>query len=606
MINVFKDFENEELRQKEQKAKETLTKGMETYRKLLEELEKNCKETLDWNSEIDTDTLEEQEEKQEEIKQHYRNQRNLTNLHYTMVISSFISSMEEIDDIKTYQYIVTLKSTFKSKKQLEIDFKDTVNSITSDDFRKWLLNPEENRFKYIAANVEDGKKIKYSRKELNTFLDSVTEPFTKALEALGDDKELRNTFKEVKAYKEKGLANENFFILNYNDTDNNYNKTSELEKSIQRLIGGEPYTIDNSLLQYKDYTKLTGIIPTILDKEISGLDKEISGKLSVIDNKMFEQIRKKSLFMYDEIKSLKSEKEKEKYFNDRDNFKISLTIDEYANAYGLDVSNKNTKDYVRREMTSSIIRLRSLTLYLSDDKYKEELGFDTHKNIVFGIISNASVPTEELRTSTYNIELNSTYMRVVTSEASKPSISIQSSKARKRIKGKGSKFSHALADTLLDNYRKLNNYNTKGKNGSTKEANYNRLKVRTIFNRLEDEGAFINSAKKETQWRDRKKDILENALDELQKKEIINDWSYLVGKKKYYREAIEEDRKLSKDEWLNLNVWYEWNDNKGEIKEILDNAKKTRKKKRDIKQRAIKKNMEKSEAKKKLQEKESL
>lgn len=606
MINVFKDFENEELRQKEQKAKETLTKGMETYRKLLEELEKNCKETLDWNSEIDTDTLEEQEEKQEEIKQHYRNQRNLTNLHYTMVISSFISSMEEIDDIKTYQYIVTLKSTFKSKKQLEIDFKDTVNSITSDDFRKWLLNPEENRFKYIAANVEDGKKIKYSRKELNTFLDSVTEPFTKALEALGDDKELRNTFKEVKAYKEKGLANENFFILNYNDTDNNYNKTSELEKSIQRLIGGEPYTIDNSLLQYKDYTKLTGIIPTILDKEISGLDKEISGKLSVIDNKMFEQIRKKSLFMYDEIKSLKSEKEKEKYFNDRDNFKISLTIDEYANAYGLDVSNKNTKDYVRREMTSSIIRLRSLTLYLSDDKYKEELGFDTHKNIVFGIISNASVPTEELRTSTYNIELNSTYMRVVTSEASKPSISIQSSKARKKIKGKGSNFSHALADTLLDNYRKLNNYNTKGKNGSTKEANYNRLKVRTIFNRLEDEGAFINSAKKETQWRDRKKDILENALDELQKKEIINDWSYLVGKKKYYREAIEEDRKLSKDEWLNLNVWYEWNDNKGEIKEILDNAKKTRKKKRDIKQRAIKKNMEKSEAKKKLQEKESL
>lgn len=606
MINVFKDFENEELRQKEQKAKETLTKGMETYRKLLEELEKNCKETLDWNSEIDTDTLEEQEEKQEEIKQHYRNQRNLTNLHYTMVISSFISSMEEIDDIKTYQYIVTLKSTFKSKKQLEIDFKDTVNSITSDDFRKWLLNPEENRFKYITANVEDGEKIKYSRKELNVFLDSVTEPFTKALEALGDDKELRNTFKEVKAYKEKGLANENFFILNYNDTDNNYNKTSELEKSIQRLIGGEPYTIDNSLLQYKDYTKLTGIIPTILDKEISGLDKEISGKLSVIDNKMFEQIRKKSLFMYDEIKSLKSEKEKEKYFNDRDNFKISLTIDEYANAYGLDVSNKNTKDYVRREMTSSIIRLRSLTLYLSDDKYKEELGFDTNKNIVFGIISNASVPTEELRTSTYNIELNSTYMRVVTSEASKPSISIQSSKARKRIKGKGSKFSHALADTLLDNYRKLNNYNTKGKNGSTKEANYNRLKVRTIFNRLEDEGAFINSAKKETQWRDRKKDILEDALDELQKYEIINDWSYLVGKKKYYREAIEEDRKLSKDEWLNLNVWYEWNDNKGEIKEILDNAKKTRKKKRDIKQRAIKKNMEKSEDKKKLQEKESL
>lgn len=606
MINVFKDFENEELRQKEQEAKETLTKGMETYRKLLEELEKNCKETLEWNSEIDTDTLEEQEEKQEEIKQHYREQRSLINLHYTMVASGFISSMEEIDDIKTYQYIVTLKSTFKSKKQLEIDFKDTVNSITSDDFRKWLLNPEENRFKYIAANVEDGKKIKYSRKELNTFLDSVTEPFTKALEALGDDKELRNTFKEVKAYKEKGLANENFFILNYNDTDNNYNKTSELEKSIQRLIGGEPDTIDNSLLQYKDYTKLTGIIPTILDKEISGLDKEISGKLSVIDNRMFEQIRKKSLFMYDEIKSLKSEKEKEKYFNDRDNFKISLTIDEYANAYGLDVSNKNTKDYVRREMTSSIIRLRSLTLYLSDDKYKEELGFDTHKNIVFGIISNASVPTEELRTSTYNIELNSTYMRVVTSEASKPSISIQSSKARKKIKGKGSNFSHALADTLLDNYRKLNNYNTKGKNGSTKEANYNRLKVRTIFNRLEDEGAFINSAKKETQWRDRKKDILENALDELQKKEIINDWSYLVGKKKYYREAIEEDRKLSKDEWLNLNVWYEWNDNKGEIKEILDNAKKTRKKKRDIKQRAIKKNMEKSEAKKKLQEKESL
>lgn len=606
MINVFKDFENEELRQKEQEAKETLTKGMETYRKLLEELEKNCKETLEWNSEIDTDTLEEQEEKQEEIKQHYREQRSLINLHYTMVASGFISSMEEIDDIKTYQYIVTLKSTFKSKKQLEIDFKDTVNSITSDDFRKWLLNPEENRFKYIAANVEDGKKIKYSRKELNTFLDSVTEPFTKALEALGDDKELRNTFKEVKAYKEKGLANENFFILNYNDTDNNYNKTSELEKSIQRLIGGEPDTIDNSLLQYKDYTKLTGIIPTILDKEISGLDKEISGKLSVIDNRMFEQIRKKSLFMYDEIKSLKSEKEKEKYFNDRDNFKISLTIDEYANAYGLDVSNKNTKDYVRREMTSSIIRLRSLTLYLSDDKYKEELGFDTHKNIVFGIISNASVPTEELRTSTYNIELNSTYMRVVTSEASKPSISIQSSKARKKIKGKGSNFSHALADTLLDNYRKLNNYNTKGKNGSTKEANYNRLKVRTIFNRLEDEGAFINSAKKETQWRDRKKDILENALDELQKKEIINDWSYLVGKKKYYREAIEEDRKLSKDEWLNLNVWYEWNDNKGEIKEILDNAKKTRKKKRDIKQRAIKKNMEKSKAKKKLQEKESL
>lgn len=169
MINIFKDFENEELRQKEQEAKETLTKGMETYRKLLEELEKNCKETLDWNSEIDTDTLEEQEEKQEEIKQHYRNQRSLINLHYTMVVSSFISSMEEIDDIKTYQYIVTLKSTFHSKKQLENDFKDTVNSITSEDFRKWLLKPEENRFKYIAVNVEDGKKIKYSRKELNVF-----------------------------------------------------------------------------------------------------------------------------------------------------------------------------------------------------------------------------------------------------------------------------------------------------------------------------------------------------------------------------------------------------------------------------------------------------
>ena len=592
MIDFLNRYTTVDIEKEEKKAKEQLKNGTERAKEWLTTIERECKQILDWNSTIETDSQQETEEK----LNHYREEREKANLYYNLLISSYISTMNKAEKLKIDRYISIRKSEFNGIKDIEGDFKEVLESIKTSDLKEWLLNPELNRWKYntVLSLQEQENKLSYGKEEIKIFLDSVLKPFIKAIDKLGNDKDILKVLKEERAYKEKELANESFFILNYSDKDVIYYRNSKIDMSIQRMIGGEPNMNTKSLIQYRDYeNSLIG--------EITSIDNEIIQRLNVSDFKIYEQIKRKTLYIYDQIKTLKTDKEKKEFFRDRDNFKITLTIDEYANYYGLDISNKTTKDYLRREMTASLMRLKSLTLYLSDRKYKEELGFYEDENIIFGIFGGDIItPSETLRSSTYKMEMNPTFMKVVSSKLSEPKVSVLSAKARKKIKGKNGKNNftcYTLADILIDNYRILNNHNTKGKGGVKKAPNCDRLKVETILNKLSETGAFINSPTKLNWWRTKIREPLENNLDELVVKKILKQWKYVKnekgGKTFEERDKVEKDGKLSRDEWYSLTIWYEYNDESGEVKEMLENAKK----KRTNRQKAIKRNMEKAKQK---------
>lgn len=96
MIDFLNRYTTVDIEKEEEKAKEQLKNGTERAKEWLTTIERECKQILDWNSTIETDSQQETEEK----LNHYREEREKANLYYNLLISSYISTMNRTEKLK--------------------------------------------------------------------------------------------------------------------------------------------------------------------------------------------------------------------------------------------------------------------------------------------------------------------------------------------------------------------------------------------------------------------------------------------------------------------------------------------------------------------------
>lgn len=601
MFYFLDNFSNEKIQEREQQAIERFKKGEEQINQELSSLESKV---LEWNSEISSDT-----EQEQIIK--FEAQRQSINKRYSKLQSDYVTEMHYVDEEKIKNYINHRKAEYDRAKKIEIDIKETLDKISSEDLKEWLSNPMLNRWEFIIGlNLKSNDKgeIKYSDddSEIERFLVFTTKAFDKIIN-LFNLKEVAKVLKEEKAYKKEELHDKNFFAINENDNDIGYSRISKIDMSIQKMICSDARKVTEKSMFFisdikgkknKEQDKqdfLYGeLIKSLIGEEFikKGLRKIGFSEANI---RAFNFILFKSVPIASRINSLEDKPRKTKdFFNDRDNLTVTFSLDEYMRHYGYKVLDRSDEKNARDELTASIMCLKALTLRLTNNVYKEILGIDQDKDLIFGIMTDALVPNEECRNSTYKIFLNENYMKLASSKLCDYGTKVISRKARELNDGENRNKLNRLTEVLLENYVRPNNYNTKGKNGSTKEPNFDKLTVGKILENMSDTGAYIPSRTSEVKWRTRIKGKLEGYLDELQKNGILSDWCYYINKKKVYPEDL---GKYKREEWENLTIKYKFNDDNKQIKERVDKSKAKAKRKKDSKQKSIERNKAKAKQK---------
>lgn len=601
MFYFLDNFSNETIKERERQAIEKLNKGEEQINQELSSLESKV---LEWNSEISSDS------EQEQILK-FEAQRQDINERYKKLQSDYVIEMHFIDDEKFKNYFNHRKAEYDRAKSIELDLKETLNKTSSEDLKEWLSSPTLNRWSFIiGVNLKSNDKgeIKYSDddSEIDCFLDFTLKAFNKIINLL-DLKEVAKVLKEERACKKEELHDKNFFAINESDNDIGYSRISKIDMSIQRMICSDARKVTENSMSFisdikgkKDskqdendllYGKL---IKNLIGEEFmkKGLKKIGFSEANI---RAFNFILFKSVSIASKIHSLEDKPRKTKdFFSDKDNLTVTFSLDEYMRHYGYKPLDKGDERNARDELTASIMCLKALNLRLTNNKYKEILGIDYDKDLLFGIMTDALVPNNECRNSTYKIFLNENYMKLASSKLCDYDTKVISRKARRLNDGENKNKLNRLTDVLLENYVRPNNYNTKGKNGSTKEPNFDKLTVGKILENMSDTGAFVTSPTSETKWRTRIKGKLEGYLDELQENGILSDWCYYINKKKVYPENLGN---YEIEEWKSLTVQYKFNDDNGQIKDRVNKSKEKGKRKKKSEKKAIERNKKKAKQK---------
>lgn len=601
MFYFLDNFSNEEIREREQQAIERFKKGEEQINQELSSLESKV---LEWNSEISSDT------EQEQILK-FEAQRQSINKRYNKLQSDYVIEMHFIDDEKFKNYFNHRKAEYDRAKSIELDLKETLNKTSSEDLKEWLSSPTLNRWSFIiGVNLKSNDKgeIKYSDddSEIDCFLDFTLKAFNKIINLL-DLKEVAKVLKEERACKKEELHDKNFFAINENDNDIGYSRISKIDMSIQKMICSDARKVtENSMSFISDIKGKKDSKQDEQDFLYGKLIKDLIGEefiekglrkigFNAANIRAFNFILFKSVPIASRINSLEDRPRKTKdFFNDKDNLTVTFSLDEYMRHYGYKVLDRSDEKNARDELTASIMCLKALTLRLTNNVYKEILGIDQDKDLIFGIMTDALVPNEKCKNSTYKIFLNENYMKLASSKLCDYETKVISRKARRLNGGENENKLDRLTDVLLENYVRPNNYNTKGKNGSTKEPNFDKLTVGKILENMSDTGAYIPSRTSEVKWRTRIKGKLEGYLDELQKNGILSDWCYYINKKKVYPEDL---GKYEREEWENLTIKYKFNDDNKQIKDRVDKSKAKAKRKKDREQKSIERNKAKAKQK---------
>lgn len=602
MYDVLASIGSNELLSREKKAKKELQKSLQSLKDfgknpLIRELEKKTRTPLEWTSTI---------EEEFDFFSKYEDERSKAILLYKLAICSYTAEIDKIDKEKTWFYVNNIAKQ-NDVVTLRMDIEKTLNDIDKNTLKEWLISPELNKGKYeslfIGSIFEDKITIKYGKKEVDIFLDSVLKPIHEAIEKIKDNEDIKKYFKKSVACKEKELLIDDSIDVDRQDVLYIYN--GEIDKNVKTATQLKPITVElaeNSIS--KEYPSSNNIIVSVKNKngtEVESLDK--------IDYYLFEIIQEKVKSIFDEIFSLK-EKDIPLYFSREENFCVSIPMKDYANTYGRNFETDSSKDKIRKEMVASLDRLQTLSIKIEDKVFLEEMGIDTNEidMISFNLIEGYDRPTIKSKTSCFNVYLASKYFKaslckangivVLSKNKNKPpklQTTNLSLEPRQKLTEKDKYRLIVLYDKLRSNYLIGNNL----KNGQK-----NKLSSKSIMLELEDKGALIPMNDKEnayfSRWGRYQKKVLENMLDKLVEEKLLKSWHYEIYGVKTKRDEVnityQEWRPKDKDK-CHVIIWYELEDKNGKIKK---QQKKTVKKMDNIntaKQKSIKRNMEKAKQK---------
>ena len=230
MFYFLDNFSNEEIREREQQAIERFKKDEEQINQELSSLESKV---LEWNSEISSDTEQEQVLK-------FEAQRQSISKRYNKLQSDYVIEMHCIDEEKIKNYINHRKAEYDRDKKIELDLKETLDKISSEDLEEWLSNPMLNRWEFIiGVNLKSNDKGQIKQigddSEIGRFLVFTLKAFDKIIN-LFNLKEVAKVLKEEKACKKEELHDKNFFAINENDNDIGCSRISKIDMSIQKML----------------------------------------------------------------------------------------------------------------------------------------------------------------------------------------------------------------------------------------------------------------------------------------------------------------------------------------------------------------------------------